>query len=331
MKAFEYSAPKHESDVVSLLSSQPGETEILAGGTDLLPLMQKLLVTPSRLVNIKEVASLKTVSVDSTGVTLGAAVTLDDLLNDARLDIFPSIKQVIRNIAAPQLQQQGTLGGELCRRPTCWYFRNGYGLLGAAKLVERGENRFHAIFGNGGPAKYVSPSRLAPALIALGAHVRIVGAADSEMKLPLEAFYRTPRHELQRETVLEPNQLLTHVHIPVDATSRRAPANAAYEVRHGAGPDEPLVSCAAALEIVDGIVRNAQIVLGQVAPTPWLSAPAADALVGKPVNAQTAREAGEAAVAWATPLSDNGYKVQLAQVAVQRSILLAAGLPTGGF
>ena len=107
--------------------------------------------------------------------------------------------------------------------------------------------------------------------------------------------------------------------------------NAAYEVRHGEGPDEPLVSCAAALEIVNGIVQNAQIVLGQVAPTPWLSAPAADALVGKPVTAETACQAGEAAVAWATPLSDNGYKVQLAKVAVQRSILLAAGLPTGGF
>jgi len=101
MKAFEYAAPKREADVVSLLSGTPGETEILAGGTDLLPLMQKMLVTPSRLVNIKEVPSLKQISVDSTGVTIGAAVTLDDLLNDARLDCFPSIKQVIRNIAAP--------------------------------------------------------------------------------------------------------------------------------------------------------------------------------------------------------------------------------------
>ena len=326
MKAFEYTAPKSEADVVAMLSAERGETEILAGGTDLLPLMQKLVVTPSRLVNIKNVPSLKTVSVDSTGVTIGAAVTLDDLLNDERLEMFPSIKQVIRNIAAPQLQQQGTLGGELCRRPNCWYFRNGYGLLEAAKLVENGENRYHAIFGNGGPAKFVSPSRLAPSLIALGAQVRIVGSGNSETKLPLEAFYRTPRHELQRETVLEPEQLVTHLHIP-----RSGMMNAAYEVRHGEGPDEPLVSCAAALEIVNGIVQNAQIVLGQVAPTPWLSAPAADALVGKPVTAETACQAGEAAVAWATPLSDNGYKVQLAKVAVQRSILLAAGLPTGGF
>jgi xanthine dehydrogenase YagS FAD-binding subunit len=326
MKAFEYTAPKSEGDVVAMLSSRHGETEILAGGTDLLPLMQKLLVTPSRLVNIKEVKSLKSITADSTGVTIGAAVTLDELLNDSRLDAFPSIKQVIRNIAAPQLQQQGTLGGELCRRPTCWYFRNGYGLLGASKLVENGENRFHAIFANGGPAKYVHPSRLAPALIALGAHVRVVGADETEMKMPLEGFYRVPRHEAQRETILEPNQLLTHIHLPTTGL-----LNAAYEVRHGEGPDEPLASCAAALEIAGGVVRNAQIVLGQVAPTPWQSAPSAEALVGKPITAETAREAGEAAVAWATPLSDNGYKVQLARTAVERSILLAAGLSHGGF
>jgi xanthine dehydrogenase YagS FAD-binding subunit len=326
MKAFEYAAPKSEADVVSLLAERPGETEILAGGTDLIPLMEKMLATPARVVNIKNVPSLKTVSVDSTGVTIGAAVTLDDLYNDPRLDVFPSIKQVIANISAPQLQQQGTLGGELCRRPNCWYFRNGYGLLEAAKLVEKGENRYHAIFGNGGPAKFVSASRLAQPLIALGARVRIVGAGESETRLPLEVFYRTPRHELQRETVLEPNQLVTHLHIPTTGLS-----NAAYEVRHGEGPDEPLVSCAAALEVVGGIVQNAQIVLGQVAPTPWLSAPAAESIIGKPVNPQTARAAGEAAVAWATPLSDNGYKVQLARVAVERSILLAAGLNHGGF
>jgi len=224
------------------------------------------------------------------------------------------------------LQQQGTLGGELCRRPNCWYFRNGYGLLGAAKLVENGENRFHAIFGNEGPAKFVSPSRLAPALIALGAQVRFIGPDESETKLPLDGFYRVPQTEGERETILEPDQLLTHVHLPLAGL-----ANAAYEVRHGEGPDEPLVSCAAALEIAGGIVRHAHVVLGQVAPTPWLSVAAAEAIIGKPVNAETAREAGEAAVAWATPLSDNGYKVQLAKVAVERALLLAAGLPHGGF
>lgn len=327
MKAFDYAAPRRESEVVALLSEKPGRAEILAGGTDLIPLMQKMLVTPERVVNIKEVKSLRGITADSTGVTIGAATTLDELLNSPHLDAFPAVKQVIAGFGSPQLQSQSTLGGELCQRPRCWYFRNGHGLTSAAKLIERGENRYHAIFGNGGSAKFVSPSRLAPALVALGAELRLIGPADGdETIMPLEAFFRSPRNDAERELVLEPSQLVTHVRLP-----KAAMVNASYEVRHGEGPDYPLVACSTALELVGGIVANAQIVLGQVAPTPWLSAPAAEALVGKPVNVQTAREAGEAAVAWATPLSDNGYKVHLAKVAVERSILLAAGLPHGGF
>jgi xanthine dehydrogenase YagS FAD-binding subunit len=238
---------------------------------------------------------------------------------------------VIRNISSPQLQQQGTLGGELCQRPRCWYYRNGYGLLEAAGLIERGENRYHAIFGNEGLAKFVAPSRLAPALIALGAQLRVIGGGESETRFPVEALYRTPRLPGERELVLEPDQLVTHVHLPLKGGAKSKLANASYEVRHGEGPDYPLVACSAALEINGGVVTNAQIVLGQVAPMPWISAPAAEALVGKPVTDVSAREAGEAAVAWATPMSDNGYKVHLAKVAVERAIKLAAGLPTGGF
>jgi xanthine dehydrogenase YagS FAD-binding subunit len=335
MKAFEYAAPRRETEVCELLASADGAAEIIAGGTDVVGLMKKMLVTPSRVVNIKEVASLGGISADSTGVTIGATTTLDELLESPHLDAFPAVKQVIRNISSPQLQQQGTLGGELCQRPRCWYYRNGYGLLEAAGLIERGENRYHAIFGNEGLAKFVAPSRLAPALIALGAQLRIVGNG-SEARIPVEALYRTPQVSAERELVLDPDQLVTHVHVPFGAGPMKAGpkgklANASYEVRHGEGPDYPLVACSAALEITGGVVTNAQIVLGQVAPTPWISAPAAEALLGKPVNAATAREAGEAAVAWATPLSDNGYKVHLAKVAVERAIRLAAGLPSGGF
>jgi xanthine dehydrogenase YagS FAD-binding subunit len=331
MKAFEYAAPRRENQVCELLATADGPAEIVAGGTDVVGLMKKMLVNPSRVVNIKEVASLRGISADSTGVTVGATTTLDEMLESPHLDAFPAIKQVIRNIGSPQLQQQGTLGGELCQRPQCWYYRNGYGLLESAGLIERGENRYHAIFGNEGLAKFVSPSRLAPALIALGAQLRVIGGGDSESRFPVEALYRTPRLAGERELSLEPDQLVTHVHLPLNGGGKAKLANASYEVRHGEGPDYPLVACSAALEIKAGVVTNAQIVLGHVAPTPWLSAPAAEALLGRPLSAESIREAGEAAVAWATPLSDNGYKVHLAKVAVERAIKLAAGLPTGGF
>ncbi|HEV3002932.1 MAG TPA: FAD binding domain-containing protein, partial [Pirellulales bacterium] len=322
-------APEHEAGVLELLSSTPGETEVLAGGTDLVGLMKKLIVNPDRVVNIMEVPTLRGISADSTGVTIGATTRLDDMLEAPELDDYPSIKQAIGGIASPQLQQQGTLGGELCQRPRCWYFRNGHGLLAhAGRMVAEGENRFHAIFGNAGPAKFVHPSRLAPALIALGTQVRIAGPGpNDETLLPLEQFFRAPRHEGQREHVLAPDQLLTHMYLPpADGI-----ANAAYEVRHGTGPDYPLTAAAAALWFQGPIVVAAKIVMGHVAPTPWVSLPAAEALVGRVVNRDTARAAGEAAVAEATPLSDNGYKVRLARVAVERAILLAAGLETGGF
>lgn len=327
MKAFDYSAPRDEAGVLSVLLAEPGQSEILAGGTDLIGLMKKFIVTPDRVVNIKEVRSLRGIDADSEGVTIGAVTNLDDMLESPHLDDFPAVQQAIRNMSSPQLQAQGTLGGDLCQRPRCWFFRNGYGRLAAANLIADGDNRYHAIFGNEGAAKFVSASRLAPALIALGAQVRVIGPGPTdEQFMPLSALFQTPRTELQRETVLEPNQLLTHIRLPRLQTS-----NATYEVRHGEGPDYPLVAAAAALRIESGVVQQAAIVLGQVAPTPWFSADAVRAIAGRPVTEATAAAAGEAAVASATPLAHNGYKVQLAQVAVKRAILSAASLETGGF
>jgi len=268
MKAFEYAAPREEAGVLELLTSEPGKTEILAGGTDLIGLMKKMILTPDRVVNIKEVASMRGIEVDSFSVRIGAVTTLDDLLEAPELDDYPAIKQAIRGINSQQMQAQGTIGGELCQRPRCWYFRNGQGLLSAAHLVENGENRFHAIFGNGGPAKFVCPSRIAPALLALSAKVRVVGPDPGEEKIvPIAEFFQTPRHEGQRENVLLPRQMLTHIILPPAAGI----GNATYEVRQSEGPDYPLAAAAAALEIHGGVVTQASVVLGQVAPVPWVS------------------------------------------------------------
>ncbi len=328
MKNFEYAAPRSEAEVLSLLSSQPGHTEILAGGTDLIGLMQAQIVRPERVVNILEVPSLKTIEQLDNGVlAVGAVVALDVLLDHPYLSPYPALRQAIEGIASMQLQCQGTLGGEVLQRPQCWFFRNGRGLLaGGGKLASEGDNRFHAIFGNQGAAKFVSNSRLAPALIALNAQVRVIGPGEADEKfVSAEELFRAPRHEAEREHVLLPNQLVTHLLIPASTGF-----NATYEVRHGAGPDYPLASAAAALQIEGGIVREARVVLGHVAPTPWISLAAAAAMIGQPVNEETAATAGAAAVVAASPMSHNEYKVQLAQVAVKRAILRAAGLEPGG-
>lgn len=330
MKSFEYAAPRTEGEVLKLLSDEFGHTEVLAGGTDLVGLMKKLIVTPDRVVNIMEVPTMKAIeTTPEGGLAIGAAVTLDELLVSSFTEPYTALRQAIAGINSMQLQAQGTIGGELCQRPRCWFFRHGEGLLwnGTRAFGER-DDRFHAIFDNEGPAKYVSSSRIAPALIALGAQVRVIGPAeDDEQLMPVADFFRKPKNEQQRETVLEPNQLLTHIVLP-------APdgwLSSTYEVRHGAGPDYPLAAASCAFRHSGGVVREARVVLGQVAPTPWISTPAADTLLGMTIDPSVAERAGEAAIASARPMNNNGYKVQLAKVAVKRAVLLAAGLDTGGF
>ncbi|MCO6457444.1 MAG: FAD binding domain-containing protein [Pirellulaceae bacterium] len=330
MKAFEYAEARTEAGVLELLSAEPGKTELLAGGTDLIGLMKKMIVTPDRVVNIMEIPSLKVIEPTAEGgLVIGAAVTLDDLLENDYVREYPALVQAIRGINSMQLQAQGTLGGEVCQRPRCWFFRNGHGLLAEnGTLAAEGDSRYHAVFGNQGPAKFVSSSRTAPALIALGAHLRVLGpAAEDESFLPLSEFYRAPRQAGQREHVLEPRQWVTHIVLPPPGDQH----NATYEVRDSEGPAFPLAAAAARLELAGGVVRQAQIVLGQVAPTPWVSQVAADVLRGLPVTPATAEAAGQAAISEATPLPGNQYKVQLAKVAVKRAVLLAAGLETGGF
>jgi len=330
MKNFEYAAPRTEAEVLELLSDQPGKTELLAGGTDLVGLMKKMVVTPDRVVNIMEVPSMQQIEpLADGGISIGATVTLDDLLTSPYIEDYPAMAQAIRGINSMQLQAQGTLGGEICQRARCWYFRNGHGLLAhGSRTSAGGDNRHHAVFGNAGPAKFVNGSRLAPALIALGAKARVLRAdGESEKWIAVEDFFRTPRHEGQRETVLEPNELLTHFVLP----PAKGLGNATYEVRQGEGPEYPLAAAAASLKTELGIVREAKVVLGQVAPIPWVSQDAANQLLGLQINDGVAEAAGEAAIATATPLSDNQYKVDLAKVAVKRAILLAAGHETGGF
>jgi xanthine dehydrogenase YagS FAD-binding subunit len=328
MRNFEYAAPRTEAEILEFLSPEPGKVEILAGGTDLIGLLKSMVVTPERVVNIMEVPSLHQIAeLADGGVSIGATVKLDEVMVHPYLMPYSAIRQAISGINSAQLQCQGTFGGEICQRPQCWYFRSQRGLV--SPDVAQGANHLHAILGNGGPAKFVHSSRIAPALIALNAQVRILGpSARDERLAPVADLFQTPRHAGQRETTLPANQLITHVILPPIAGRTCA----TYEVRDSQGPDFPPAAAAAALRMdAFGVVHDARVVMGQVAPTPWSSPEAAGLVIGKRVDAAIAEMAGAAAVARATPLSENAYKVQLAKVAVKRAILLAAGQETGGF
>ena len=325
MIRFEYVSPNSVKQALGLLSTDWGDAEILAGGTDLLALMKDSVVTPKRVVNIKQLPGMHDIRAEGDGLRIGALVTLDRIADAAnvRRD-YPALAQCVADAASPQIRNMATIGGNLCQRPRCWYFRNGMGLLpktaDGKSLVVEGDNRYHAILGNEGPAYFVSPSTIAPMLIAYGARLRITGPTG-EREVDVEKFFLIPKSENEREHDLKANDLITSIVVP---PAKGVPA-ASYEVRQRASFDWPLATAAVSLRMNGSTVQSASIVMGAVAPVPWVSHEAAQAIVGKSIDEGTASAAGEAAVSKARPLSHNDYKVKLAAVAVKRALLAAAG------
>ena len=325
MRGFEYASPKTKEQAVGLLGKDWADADILAGGTDLLALMKDDIVAPKRLVNIKDIHELRGITVTSKGLRIGALVTIQELADDTHVrEAFPVVAMTASEIAGPQIRNMGTVGGNLCQRPRCWYYRLGYGLLAKDKsgepLVPSGDNRYHAILGNAGPAYFVSPSTLAPLFIALGGTVRLFGP-KGKREIPVEKFFIIPQTESEREHDLRPNEIVTEVVLPPLAGIKAA----TYEVRQKDAMDWPLAIASVALTLNGNKVRSARVVMGQVAPIPWRSAAAEQALVGKAINEDTAKAAGEAAVVGAKSLGRNAYKIQLARVAVKRAVLAAGG------
>lgn len=333
MRNFEYARPETEAEALELLSDHGGNTAVLAGGTDLMNLLKRDVIQPARVVDIKNVSSWRGIKHQDGGVLIGANTTLDEINEHALAADYRSLIDVIDGIRAIQITAHGTLAGDLCQLPHCWYFRNGYGLLAmkdGESLVATGDNRYHAILGNSGPAKFVSASRFAPPAMAWDAKVRVVTltrsasegrqvAAAKEEWLPLEYFFQTPKTNSQGVTVLKPGQLITHVWLPAASNTR----SATYEVLELNGLDQPQASAACCLGLDGGIVRHAKIVLGHVAPTPWIAHEAAKWLVGQQLTNDVAETAGRMALAKVTPLSHNDYKVTMAQTAVKRALLKA--------
>ncbi len=321
MQAFEYANPTTLQDALGLLGSKWGEADVLAGGTDQLSLMKEYLATPKRLVNVKNIKELGGIQNSKTGLRIGATVTFEELVDNAEVrKLLPALAEAAHGVSSPQIRNMGTVGGDLCQRPRCWYYRQGFGLLATKDgqaLVPNGENRYHAILGNSGPAYFVSASSLGPALVALGAKVRLA-SASGHREVAAAKFFVTPQNENAREIALLPNEILTEILVPHEGTK-----NATYEVRQKEALDWPLATASVALKMKGSTVASAHIVLGHVAPTPWAATQAEQTLTGKAVTAESAEEAAKAAVADAKPLSQNGYKVQLARVAVKRALLQA--------
>ena len=325
MNRFEYGRPTTVAEAIGLLSEKADEVAPLAGGTDLLSLMKDFVVEPKRLVSLMGVAELRGVQGAGPGLSIGATTTIEELLAHADLGTkWPALRQAAEGIRSPQLRAMGTVGGELLQRPRCWYFRHGHGLLAVDpkgdSLVVKGDHRYHAVLGNAGAAKFVNPSSLAPALIALRASARIVGRKGERTVLVAD-LYRTPARSGEREFTVAPDEVLTHVLVPGGGER-----SATCEIRPRQGLDWPLATASAALTMDGAKVKSAEIVLGHVAPRPWIAEAAGKGLAGRAPDEAALAAAAEAAVAGAAPLPMNRYKVNLARVAVRRALAAAAGL-----
>jgi xanthine dehydrogenase YagS FAD-binding subunit len=326
MKAFAYVNAANEKEAIAALGPERGKFLPMAGGMDLLALMKDYIAQPDRLVNVKQLDKTITKTPDG-GLKFGAAVTLAELAAHADAGrLYPALTQTAGEVGTPQIRNVGTLGGNINQRPRCWYYRNEeFDCLkkgGKQCFAVDGENQYHAIFG-GGPCHIVHPSSLAVPAIALNARFRIVGPAG-EREVAAADYFQMPDRNIFGETVLQPNELLTHMMLPAPAGVRTA----TYEVRFKQSHDWPLALASVALSMNGQTVRTARVVMGAVAPIPWRSAAAEEALVGKRVTETTAMAAADAAVAAAKPMSGNAYKVQIARTAVKRAILTAAGIKT---
>jgi len=319
MYNFEYVNPKSLESVPALLSKKWDETMLLAGGTDLLDMLKERLVKPQRVINLKSVQGLSYIK-NGTGLEIGALTTIAEIAEHASVrKNFAALAEAAESIATPQLRNMGTLGGNLCQRPRCWYFRNKDIVCikkgGSKCYAVDGLNKYHCIFG-GGPSFIVHPSDAAPALMALGASLDILGPNGKE-NVALANFYELPVDNIRREHILEPNQIVTAVKVPQPASGTRSTY---LKFREKLSLDFAIVSVAAVLQMEGKVCKKASVVLGGVAPLPWRAEATEAELNGKTLTADVIKKAAEAAVDKAIPMKQNSYKIQLTKVMVKRTL-----------
>lgn len=326
MKAFTNVNPRTMKDALNALDSnrQGGKQVVVAGGgTDLLQLMRERIVNTDVLVNLKSIATNKAVASTARGTTIGGLATLTAIAahNTVR-SRYTALAEAAETVGTLQIRNVGTIAGNVCQRPWCWYYRNGFKCYkngGNVCYSAVGENEFHAIFG-GGPSYIVHPSDTAVALVAFDATFALA-SATGQRTVAASEFFSGPAADPAVENVLRPGEVLSEIRLPAAAPRT---ISTYLKVLDREAWTHAVVSAAVTLRIEQGVCRAARVVLGGVAPIPWQLPEVEAMLVGKPINEAAATEAGKLAVADARPLAKNRYKVPLTATTVKRAILQAA-------
>lgn len=319
MREFKLAQPQSVEQITSMA---PEESYFLmAGGTDLLDEIKNEIVAPNVVVDLKTIPALNYIKKTNGGIQIGALTLVSELAEDPLIKTdYPVLQEAALSLATPQLRNMGTVGGNLCQRPRCWYYRDPQVLCrkkgGSRCYAARGRNKYHAIFG-GGICYIVHPSDLAPAFISLDAEATIA-TAKGDTSLALEEFFTLPQANIRKENILKPNEILKEVRIP---PAKNGAKSTYVKFKERGTWDFAIVSAA-----VNGIVsgntfQDIRIVLGGVAPVPWRLEKAEKALIGKPATEDIVRGAAQTALADARPLEENAYKQELAATVVTRAVL----------
>ena len=325
MTPFEILTPSTLEEARAILMEKDGAASVFAGGTDTLGEMKQGTSAPACLVNIGCLEGMRDIEHSEDRTTLGSLVTLARIAGDSDIEArHPALAQAAASVATPQIRNAGTLGGNLCQRPRCWYYRSAaFDCLkkgGDTCFAVEGGNRYHAILG-AERCHIVHPSDTAVALMALDAEVEVFGEGELR-RVPIGELFVGPEVDILSETSLGAGDILTRVVIPRSGSGGRSVYLKAKERQ---AYDFALVSVGGYMEVVDGVIVDARVVMGGVAPTPRLARAASDSLRGGRVNGVDARAVGRLAVEGAEPMSENGYKVRLAANLVARVVRALLG------
>jgi xanthine dehydrogenase YagS FAD-binding subunit len=327
VKPFGYQVARDPAAAVAMVAQRPGAA-FLGGGTNLVDLMKLGVTSPDLLVDVSRLPLGRIEPAPGSGLLIGAAVRNSDLAADPRVRReFPVLAQAVLAGASGQLRNMATVGGNLLQRTRCLYFQDvtkpcNKRVPGSGCPALAGEHRNLAILGGSEHCVATHPSDMAVALAALGAVVHVQGSAGPRA-VPLAGLYRLPGDEPHRETTLERGDLITWVEVPALGSGVRS---AYRKARDRASFAFGIASVAAALEITGGVVRDARVAVGAVAPVPWRARRAEQELAGQPATAETFGRAADAELAAARPLRDNAFKVRLVRNIMVRMLCELAGV-----
>jgi len=320
MKNFQYGKPASLEQAAAFLAKGDPNVFVMGGGTDLLGEVKEGLVAPAVVVDLKALPGLAYINKDKDGLVVGALTTIAELAENPTVQKeYRVLHEAARAVASPQLRNMGTVGGNLCQRPRCWYYRDASVVCnkkgGAKCYAEKGRNKYHALFA-GGICYAVHPSDLAPALVALDGKA-VLASAKGERTVPLGEFFAPPIVNVRKENVLNGQEIVKEVRIP--AAKPKDKSTYLKFIERGSW-DFAVVSAAVKAVLSGTTIEDIRIVCGGVAPVPWRMRKAEDALKGRKATEAAARQAAKIALKDAAPLAENGYKVELLETIIARAV-----------